>query len=354
MSEAGPTHPAGALDHGGAACPAGSVSPARDAREDPPCLHPAPQDFARLRDEQMRVCGLVERGLSASLDDLSRDPLAARALEPMCYALLGGGKRVRPFLAVEFARLFSPPGGEDAAERAAMPFALALEMVHTYSLIHDDLPCMDDDDLRRGKPSCHKAFGEARAVLAGDGLQALAFSVAAQNPILPPERTLAGVRLLAGAAGVRGMVGGQALDIENEESEEEPNPCVSVSELEDLNDRKTGALLVAACRLGALSAGAAPGGREDAVAARYGVTFGRAFQLTDDLLDRTGDPRKIGKSVGRDAAARKRTYPALLGDNSARAHAKLLVTEAQLSLVEYGARATHLTALAATLLTREK
>ena len=214
------------------------------------------------------------------------------------YSLLAGGKRVRPVLLLEFATRF----GCDKAR--AMRYALALEMIHTYSLIHDDLPCMDDDDLRRGKPSNHKVFGEATAVLAGDALQALAFETVLSAP-LAPERALRCAQILTHAAGHAGICGGQQLDLEWE------GKILSAPELEEIYLRKTSALIRAACLMGVAAAGGTRAQKD--AAARYADHFGYAFQIRDDMLDVIGDEKTFGKPIGSDREEGKMTFVDLLG-----------------------------------------
>ena len=223
--------------------------------------------------------------------------------EAMAYSAEAGGKRLRPMLVLEFCRLV---GGDPAK---ALPFACAVEMIHTYSLIHDDLPCMDDDDLRRGRPSCHKQFGEATALLAGDGLLTKAFGVLAEAE-LPAETVAAAVRTLSAFAGPEGMVAGQMIDLINEKTP----PAASVLEL--TYRLKTSALLQASCRLGVL----AGGGTEVQVqqAGEYAYHLGMAFQIIDDILDVTGDTAVLGKSVGSDASNGKVTFVTLQGLDGAR------------------------------------
>lgn len=224
-----------------------------------------------------------------------------RLYEAMRYSLLAGGKRLRPILTLKFCEA---AGGEP---EKAMPLALAAELVHTYSLIHDDLPCMDDDDLRRGKPTSHVVFGEGRAVLAGDALQAAAFELALSAP-LPAERVVRAARYLAAAAGPEGMCGGQELDTAGE-----PDPTLEA--LTRVNDLKTGAMLRAACAMGVLAAG---GSEAQLTAAEsYGLHLARAFQIRDDILDITSTPGKLGKPIGSDAANRKPTYASVLGPQEA-------------------------------------
>ena len=221
----------------------------------------------------------------------------------MRYSLANGGKRVRPVLLLEFNRVC---GGNVTN---ALPLACAIEMIHTYSLIHDDLPCMDDDDFRRGKPSCHKQFGEATALLAGDGLLTLAFSVAAKAP-LPPENLLPCLAVLADTAGYRGMIGGQTMDLQHEDK------AVDAELLRATDRLKTGQLICAACRIGCLAAGAAE--EQVAAAEAYAESIGLAFQIVDDLLDITGTAEELGKPIGSDAEKNKSTYPALLGLDESR------------------------------------
>ncbi|MFN0064010.1 MAG: polyprenyl synthetase family protein [Myxococcaceae bacterium] len=238
----------------------------------------------------------VERWLAARLDALA-EHTPPRLLEAMRYSLLGGGKRLRPILATAFAE--AVVGG--AAGKAAEDAACALEYIHTYSLIHDDLPAMDDDDLRRGQPTSHKAFGEAMAILAGDALLTEAFVLLA-NGSEPTRRALC--LELGQASGASGMVGGQVLDIAEDRPAQE-------AYLRRLHRLKTGALIRAACRMGVVAAG----GDEAVLAAatRYGEAVGLAFQIADDLLDVTSDPKTMGKPTGADAAAGRHTFPAVLG-----------------------------------------
>ncbi|MDR2604604.1 MAG: polyprenyl synthetase family protein [Desulfovibrio sp.] len=227
-------------------------------------------------------------------------------LEAMRYSLFAGGKRIRPVLCVLSARVPVRPD-PDLAD-AVLTFACALECIHTYSLIHDDLPAMDDDDFRRGRPSCHKQFDEATAILAGDALLTDAFALAAGSagPALPAGRVLRAVAATAKAAGSAGMVGGQFLDMLYTGGTDQ-----SLEALAAMQAMKTGAMLRLPCEVGAVLAGASP---ETAGAlARYGVALGAAFQITDDILDVAGDAALLGKPVGSDSAARKCTYPSLLG-----------------------------------------
>ncbi len=218
--------------------------------------------------------------------------------ESMRYSLLAGGKRIRPTLVLEFCRIC---GGDIDA---ALPVACAIEMLHTYSLIHDDLPCMDDDALRRGRPTNHVVYGECTATLAGDALQAEAFGTILRSA-LPAERKARCAEFLADAVGLDGMCGGQFLDMLGEGKK------LSEQELTDINSRKTGALLTAACRMGV----AAGGGNEAQLeaASLYGAAIGAAFQIRDDMLDVLGNEQELGKPIGSDAQEEKNTYMALYG-----------------------------------------
>ncbi len=235
-------------------------------------------------------------------------------VDAMRYSLLDAGKRIRAALVLEFGRLCG------ASRESATALACAVEMVHAYSLIHDDLPCMDDDDFRRGKPSCHKAFGEANALLAGDALLTLAFETAA-SASLDAELTVEAVKALAKAAGVQGMVGGQVIDLAYEGRE------IPLAVLDTLYALKTGALLRVSAHLGCLAGNA---GRELQEAADgYARAYGLAFQITDDILDIVGDAAKLGKPVGSDAENQKTTYAVLVGVEQARQRARELIAEAK-------------------------
>ena len=238
-----------------------------------------------------------------------------RIFEAAKYSAMAGGKRLRPVIVLEFCRLC---GGDI---EKALPFACALEMIHTYSLIHDDLPCMDNDDLRRGRPTCHKAFDEATAVLAGDGLLTAAFETASAAKDVPAETIVRCIRILGENAGMNGMIGGQVLDMGAEHRK------ISLDELRLLQKLKTGCLLRAACELGCAAAGATD---EDTLArARaYGEKLGLAFQIEDDILDIEGDAATLGKSIGKDAASEKSTFPSLLGLEKCRELAAKLTEEA--------------------------
>ncbi len=261
------------------------------------------------------------------------DERPARLHAAMRYSLLAGGKRLRPILCLASAEAV---GGQRPA--ALLP-AVALECLHTYTLIHDDLPVMDNDDLRRGLPTCHKKFDEATALLAGDALLTLAFELLARGATpVTAEVTAQLVRELAEAAGSRGVVGGQAEDLAAEGCEPEAEL------LEFIHTNKTGKLLRAACRMGALTAGA--DALQLAALTTYAAKIGLAFQIADDVLNVTSTAQQLGKAVGSDAARKKMTYVALYGLATARAKATALITEAQAALAPLGARAEPLAALA--------
>jgi geranylgeranyl diphosphate synthase type II len=288
----------------------------------------------------------VEEALAAALPGPAPGDLGGcpeRLASAMRYSLLGGGKRLRPVLCLMAAEACG------ASWREAMPAALALELVHTYSLIHDDLPAMDDDDLRRGRPTCHKAFDEATAILAGDGLLTLAFELIVRG-IEPAASAAACVRILAEASGPSGMVGGQMADLEAETRAGDGEDG-SAAELEAIHRRKTGALLRAPLEMGAVIA-RAPEAWRDALA-RYGKAVGLAFQIVDDLLDVEGDEAKLGKRVGKDSGHGKWTYPRFLGVEGSRAKARQLAQEAVAALVPLEARGGRLRELALALLERE-
>jgi geranylgeranyl diphosphate synthase type II len=282
---------------------------------------------------------LVNRALAACLP-VVRGP-AFRVVQAMHYSLFAGGKRLRPILCLAAAEAVG--GGLEEV----LPLACALEMIHTYSLIHDDLPAMDDDDLRRGQPTCHKQFDEATAILAGDGLLTEAFyTLAAAAPRFQGREAmlLEVQQLLSEAAGYRGMVGGQMLDLMAE------GRRITLKELEIVHRLKTGALLVAATRAGALAGG---GSRlQVAALTAYGERFGLAFQITDDLLDVEGEAAEMGKAPGMDAKRQKATYPALLGVETSRQRAGRLVQEALAELEPFKERAAPLRELARYLLVR--
>ncbi len=295
-------------------------------------------DFAaRLSAVAADTEALLEKLLAAkpAANEVMRPP---RLLEAMRYAALGGGKRVRPFLLVECASLFG------ANRAGALLAGCALECVHCYSLVHDDLPAMDNDDLRRGRATAHKAFDEATAILAGDGLLTFAFDLMARQEVHADARVRADLVLeLARAAGIGGMAGGQMLDLAAEGRFAGAKP-LGESDIVTLQAMKTGALLRFACRAGAIL------GQADARAMsnvdRYGAAVGQAFQIADDLLDVEGDAATIGKAAGKDAAAGKATLVSALGVKGARAKLEALIADAEAALVSFGAKADILRATA--------
>lgn len=260
-------------------------------------------------------------------------------LESMHYSLTAGGKRIRPTLVLEFCRI----SGGDIEK--ALPVACAIEMLHTYSLIHDDLPCMDNDELRRGKPTNHVVYGECTATLAGDALQAEAFGTIARSE-LPAENKIACVEILADAVGSDGMCAGQYLDMVGE------SEILTESELDDINSRKTGALLIAACRMGVAAAGGS--GEMLEAAAHYGACVGAAFQIRDDILDVISTSEELGKPVGSDAQEHKNTYMALLGEERCMEMVENLINKAKSALCGAFDDTRFLCDLADSMVTRRK
>lgn len=279
---------------------------------------------------------LVNAGLERCLE---APGVPSRLREAMAYSLLGGGKRLRPILVLLACEAC---GGEP--ERA-LPAACAIEMVHTYSLIHDDLPAMDNDDLRRGRPTNHVVFGEALGILAGDGLLTLAFEIMARD-VQPAEVAALCCADLARASGMAGMVGGQVADLEAE-----GRTLAEPEELEMIHRKKTGALLSCALTLGARIAGADQAAVERL--SNYGQRLGLAFQITDDLLDVRGTTRALGKTAQKDAARGKLTYPSLLGEEASALRAQFLVAEACQYLEPFRERGRRLEALARFVLERD-
>jgi farnesyl diphosphate synthase len=280
----------------------------------------------------------VEEALASYLPPAGSEP--ARLHEAMRYTVLGGGKRVRPLLV--FAA-----GVVSGAELAVLArAAAAVEMIHAYSLVHDDMPCMDDDALRRGQPTVHIAYDEATALLVGDALQAQAFEVLANEPLVPPERLLAMLRVLAGAAGSAGMCGGQAIDLAS------VGVSLSLDQLERMHQLKTGALLKASVMLGAL-AGRPVTPAESAALATYSNAIGLAFQVVDDVLDATADSATLGKTAGKDAAANKPTYVSILGLDESRALAQTLRQDAHEALLPFGEQGRRLRELADLIVQRK-
>lgn len=274
-----------------------------------------------------------------------------RLLEAIEYSLMAGGKRLRPALVMECARVCSPPHENAPAKEnrsleqnssgsyslsSALAAAGAIELIHTFSLVHDDLPAMDDDDLRRGRPTNHKVFGEAMAILAGDAMVTLAFELMATQT--SPDVAPALIRELAWAAGTEGMIGGQVRDMAGE------NQTLALDELRQIHRMKTGALLTASCRMGAISAHADMSAL--AGMSSYGQHLGIAFQIVDDILDVTATPEQLGKRTNKDVGKGKNTYPALMGLDASRAAAREHLDTAIAALTDFGPRADRLKTLA--------
>lgn len=286
-------------------------------------------------DEQLRCCtDQIEGYLQQCF--LEPDEPQQELFEAMRYSLLAGGKRIRPVLTLSFCAIC---GG---SQEDALSFAAAVEMVHTYSLIHDDLPCMDDDDLRRGRPTNHKVYGEATAVLAGDALLTAAFRFLTKAKLLP-ARIVQAVRVLSACAGELGMVGGQVLDMQAERR------ACSETEVRAIQSRKTGALISAACQLGVIAAGGSV--RQQEAAADYAAALGLAFQIRDDILDVVGDASTLGKAVGVDG--KKNTFVRLYGVDACR---EMVHTETEKALAALACfqNTEFLTELAHRLAGREK
>ena len=326
--------------------------------------------YAALRDR-------VEAGLRRALALPGEESRPFVGVGPGCpdrlraamrHSLLAGGKRLRPVLTLvchDVCGTVAEPAGEPAVRQFldggpspvpvsgddnALRAAVAVEMVHTYSLVHDDLPCMDDDDLRRGRPTCHVAFDEATAVLAGDAL--LTQALLEVGTLYPPQTALFCVGTLATAAGASGMVGGQTADLLAESGDGTPG---TGEELEAIHRRKTGALFAAACELGAYTAGCSAMERSPADDLReYGRSLGLAFQIADDLLDLSQPAEVLGKTAGKDAAAGKLTYPALYGEAGSRARAAELVNAALAAVEPLGEAADPLRALARYAVERDR
>jgi len=265
----------------------------------------------------------------------------ARLAEAMRYATLNGGKRLRAFLVMESAALFS------VNETCAARVAASVEMIHAYSLVHDDLPAMDDDDLRRGRPTCHRAYDEATAVLVGDALQPLAFEVLARDPSLPAsaEVRLRLVELLAQASGSFGMAGGQAIDLTVK------GHRIELASLEAMHERKTGALIRASVMMAAACVPGLPAGAWSALQS-FAQAIGLAFQIQDDVLDVTGDVTTLGKAVGADERQARPTYPAIMGLQAARERVQRLHAQASEALAPFGTAAAPLLQVSSWLLAR--
>lgn len=281
---------------------------------------------------------IIEKALEQCFSGFEKLPQSGLA-EAMRYSLLAGGKRIRPMLTLEFCRI----SGGDVEK--AIPVACGIEMLHTYSLIHDDLPCMDNDDLRRGRPTNHKVYGECVATLAGDALQAEAFHTVLSAD-LPAENRANCADILAGAVGLDGMCGGQYLDMLGEGN------ALTEQELTEINSRKTGALLVAACQMGVAAAGGSE--LQLAAAGHFGSALGMAFQIRDDMLDVLSTADELGKPIGSDAQENKNTYMALMGEKGCRETVERLTEFAKGVLSEAFEDTEFLCSLADTLATRNK
>ncbi|MGD0654568.1 MAG: polyprenyl synthetase family protein [Thermoguttaceae bacterium] len=284
-----------------------------------------------------RLCPLIEAALARYSDLGEGCPIKLR--EALRYSLLAPGKRLRPMLALLAAEACS------GSFEAAIPAACAVEMVHAYSLIHDDLPAMDNDDLRRGRPTCHKAFDEATAILAGDALLTLAFEVLAKH-IRPPATAAACCAALAEGAGACNLVGGQADDMAS------PNSIGDLDLLDSIDRRKTGALILVSLRMGGITANA--NASQLSILDQYGRHVGLAFQIVDDILDINSSRQLLGKGVGKDARQGKLTFPGILGLDQSAQYAGELIDKACLALVPLGSRAAGLDVLARYVLKRNR
>ncbi|WP_300670530.1 polyprenyl synthetase family protein [Desulfoluna sp.] len=282
---------------------------------------------------------IVENALQESLN-VSTPPVDGRVGQAMEYSLMAGGKRLRPILCM--AACEAVGGQPDSVLKAAC----ALEMIHTYSLVHDDLPAMDDDDFRRGRLTCHKAFDEATAVLAGDALLTSAFHLLSMEDTFPADLALDVIRMIAKASGSFGMIEGQMRDIEAE------GKVLDLSALRALHGLKTGALICASVEAGAVLGGATPTQR--AALKSYADKIGLAFQVADDILNVEGDPALMGKGVGTDAEHDKATYPSLMGLAESKAYAADLVKDALNALNDFGERAEPLKSLALYVIQRQR
>ncbi len=277
---------------------------------------------------------------TALADTLNRSTPAARLNDAMRHSLLAGGKRLRPLLCIAACELF-----QGNTEQALVP-ACAVEMLHTYSLIHDDLPAMDDDDLRRGQPSCHKAFDDATAILAGDALQTLSFELLSSHGELTPKQRLVMLNTLTQAAGAHGMIGGQMLDMQAE------GKPIDQQQLEQIHRLKTGQLIKAALLMGAHAANVTDAEQLSRIQ-QIGDTLGLAFQVQDDILDVIGNTELLGKNSGADQQHNKSTYPALMGLKASQDYVQQLHQTATNLLSIYGAKAAHLQQLANEIIQRE-
>ena len=278
-------------------------------------------DYSRFRERLKELSGLVDTRLTNALSDVR---IPDDLLQSMKYSLLAGGKRIRPVLCLSWCKMLG------TEQNRVLDFACGIEMIHTYSLIHDDLPAMDDDDLRRGRPTNHKVFGEAMAILAGDGLLTHAFTLMSGTD-LPSRDVLAACREISAAAGPYGMVGGQVVDIMATGSKK-----VDLESLKKMHAMKTGALIRSSCVCGALLAKSGGAGEIDAAnAAAFGESIGLAFQIVDDILDVTGDEKSLGKQVGSDESLEKATYPKFFGLEASKMMAQENIDTAKKILTGY-------------------
>ncbi len=299
------------------------------------------QSFEALELKLQKNSDILESAFVDYFENKNIEKGVASFLATEKYSLLGGGKRIRPFLANEVCSML---GGDI---NASMPFAMAVEMIHTYSLIHDDLPCMDDDDMRRGKPSNHKVFGEAYALLAGDALLTNAFAVAASNKFTDAKATARAVELIAEAAGDAGMIGGQFIDLEGEMRR------LSLEELLMLHSHKTGKMIELSAVLGCLAAGYGEESDEFKCVRTYAQKIGLAFQVVDDILDVEGDEATVGKTLKSDAENQKTTFLSFFDIEKAKRYAQSLTQEAKIEISKIDNSET-LCALAEYLVTRNK
>ena len=299
------------------------------------------QSFETLELKLQENSNLLEGSLIEYFENKNIESGVVPFLATEKYSLLGGGKRIRPFLTNEICGML---GGDI---RASMPFAMAVEMIHTYSLIHDDLPCMDDDDMRRGKPSNHKVFGEAYALLAGDALLTNAFAVAASNKYTDSKVTVRAVELISCAAGDAGMIGGQFIDLEGEMRR------LSLEELLMLHNLKTGKMIELSAILGCLAAGYGEETMEFKAVKNYAQRIGLAFQVVDDILDVEGDEQTVGKTLKSDAENQKTTFLSFFDIDRAKRYAQSLTEEAKIEISKIDGSEI-LCNLAEYLLAREK
>ena len=281
------------------------------------------KEYELLRARLSSDASELEQALAAIYENI-REESTQSVRDAEVYSLMAGGKRIRPFLVLEFCAAF---GGK---REAALPFAEAVEMMHTFSLIHDDLPCMDDDDLRRGRPTSHKMFGEATALLAGDSLSLRAVETAMCNPYVPSETALRAAIELSRAAGSEGMIGGQILDMLGETQRLDYDTLIT------LHRKKTGAMIRVSALLGCLAAGLDANDERTLAAMDYASDIGLAFQIIDDILDVTATAEELGKSVGGDAAHDKTTYMSFMTVEEARTLAASLTAHAVSRLSPYG------------------